>query len=165
MTFLFRRPTSRARSPLAQGMLAAAVLTVPIGLGLFAWRALWVNTASETAVAQASVVIGTFVTLYNLFLGGFAGLAGFVATSRAAPAAKVFGLTLILEVVGVDLLRIWDSTMDLFADATTGLTYFKLNDDVHDFFLYFLVNVVAATTGIVVACSRPRRRPSGSQTA
>ena len=84
-----------------------------------------------------SVVIGTFITLYGLFIGGFGVLVAFIAkrgrkkeSLEILEILKVMAIALLVEATGLDLWRILNSTGDLFTAATSELSYHVLNDTV-----------------------------------
>lgn len=106
--------------------------------------------------SDPSVVIGTFITLYGLFLGGFAALAGFVVKEGNKKGGRfVFwraaAITFLAVAAVTDLLRVRDATSDLSTASTYGLTYRALKDDIIDFQIYFFLNIAVIIFGIVVA--------------
>jgi hypothetical protein len=58
----------------------------------------------------------------------------------------------LIEVAALDLVQALNSTDDLYAAATTGLNSYQLNDDVHDFRVYFCLNLGVALVAVLVAC-------------
>jgi hypothetical protein len=135
---------------------------------LVLFKHVWPNSASTHEAPAASVVIGTFITLYGLFIGGFGGLAGFVAKRGAAKGCleirRVMAVTFLIAGTLLDLLRVLDSAGDLFTAATSGLSYRALNDIVHDFQIYFAINVFVAAFSIWVACQLAEIRSRAAQT-
>jgi hypothetical protein len=59
---------------------------------------------------------------------------------------------LLIEGTGLDLFQVLNSIGDLYATVTTGLTSQKLNDDAHDFLVYFSLNLGVAAVAVLVAC-------------
>src|SRR5262249_49996095 len=116
--------------------------------------------ATAASVPGASIVIGTFITLYGLFLGGFGVLASFVGKkgvmkARSLEILRVAAIGVLVAGAFVDLWRVIDSTNDLFTAATSGLNYSHLHDDVIDFQIYFGINVVVVAFSIWAACWLP----------
>ncbi len=145
--------------PAWHGLALAAAITAVVAVALIVLGDVWPNHAPRTRVTDASVMIGTFITIYTAFIAGFGVLVGFVA-GRNPKWLAATAIALIVVGTAVDLWRVIDSTGDLYRASTTGLTYHQLNDDVHDFKAYFCANVlvVAAAVGVAVAC-RPRATP------
>ncbi|MEP7179992.1 MAG: hypothetical protein ABI775_12950 [Pseudonocardiales bacterium] len=109
-------------------------------------------------MSDASTLIGTLITLYALFLGGFTGLVGFVVKARASPPWKVVAVEFLIAGATLDLVRIWDATThDLFKAATRGLSPHEIRDDINDFNHFFLVNVVVVAFAVLAACLGPSR--------
>ena len=139
------------------GLLWDLVISLIVFCALWRWKTVWTNGASAKQVLpQASVMIGTFITLYTVFIGGFGALASFVTKARGHSIAQAIAVVLLIEVAALDLFQVLNSTNDLYATVTTGLTSYQLNDDVHDFRVYFSLNLVVATVAVLVACL-PRR--------
>jgi hypothetical protein len=141
-----------------RGLVMATTITVVVVVAVLLWKKLWVNPAPRNHVSDASIVIGTFITLYGLFIGGFGVLTGLVTSAKTPHVPKIVAIILLVEAAGLDLFQVLSSTTDLFAAATTGLTFYELNDDVHDFLAYFLINTFVASAAVVVAAVGPRYR-------
>jgi len=113
-------------------------------------------------MSDPSVVIGTFITLYTVFIGGFGVLAGFLVKRGQAEGwlevLRVMAIALLVAATGLDLWRVLNSTGDLFTTATSGLSYRTLNDTVYDFKVYFVINVSVVAVSIGVASWLARRR-------
>ena len=145
---------------LVMGLGAAVAVGIVTGCLVVLWTALWTNRGSNTRVPDPSVVIGTIITLYVLFIGGFGSLVGFITGRRVGLFLKTMAIALMVSAAMLDLWRVEDSTGDLYKAATNGLSYRQLGDDVHDFKQYFLVNVFVVTFAIAVACWRASPRQS-----
>jgi hypothetical protein len=140
------------------------VISVIVFCALWRWKAAWTNGASAKQVLpQANVMIGTFITVYTVFIGGFGALASFVAKARGHSVAQAIAVVLLIEVATLDLFQVLNSTNDLYATATTGLTSYQLNDDVHDFRVYFSLNLAVAAVAVWVACLPRRDTPPADQ--
>jgi hypothetical protein len=146
------------------GLAAAGAVAVVTAGVLVLWTGLWTNRASGTKVPDPSVVIGTFITLYVLFLGAFGTLVGFITGRSVSMGFKTMAIALIVLAALTDLWRVEDSTGDLYRAATNGLSYRQLSDDVHDFKQYFFVNAFVVAAAIAVACwpGSLRPRPAGT---
>jgi H+/Cl- antiporter ClcA len=111
------------------------------------------NKASPTAIAKdASTLIGMFITLYALFLGGLAALVPFVTKEDKPRFWKTLAICLLIGACFLDLSRILDSTDDLYKSGIVGLTDYQVQDNVDDFRYYFIVNVAVIAVAILVAC-------------
>jgi hypothetical protein len=65
------------------GLGWAAVISLIAVCAVWRYKTVWTNGASTKQVlSQASVMIGTFITLYTVFIGGFGALAAFVTKAR-----------------------------------------------------------------------------------
>jgi len=116
------------------------------------------NGAPQAPARDASTLIGTLITLYALFLGGFTGLVGFVVKAKASPPWKVVAVEFLIAGATLDLIRIWDSTThDLFKAATHGLNPHEIRDDINDFNHFFVVNVIVVAFAVLAACLGPSR--------
>ncbi len=142
-----------------QGIILAVVLAVLATIAIVEWKFSWTNPAPLNKVSDPSVVIGTFITLYGLFIGAFGVLVGFVARKSQCTdrlqALRVAAIALLAGAALMDLFRVLDSTNDLFIAATAGLSYRALADTVHDYKIYFFVNVLIAMFSTAVACMLP----------
>jgi hypothetical protein len=135
-------------------------------LYLLKWSSQHNNDSSKTTIAaDASTLIGMFITLYALFLGGFAALAPFVTKGDTPRFWKILAVELLIGASLLDLWRILDSTAnDLYTSGIVGLTNYQVRDNVDDFTHYFSVNVAVIAFAIVVSClsspglSTPRER-------
>ena len=133
--------------------IAVTVLATVALILLRKWPA---NTAPDHPLSDASALIGTLITLYALFLGGFTGLVGFVVKARASPPWKVVAVEFLIAAAILDLVRIWDATThDLFKAATVGLSPHEIRDDINDFNHFFFVNVIVVAFAVLAACLRP----------
>jgi hypothetical protein len=122
------------------------------------------NHSSTIKIAQdAGTLVGTFITLYTLFLGGFAGLAGIVVTGGARPRAKTVAVVLIIAATLVDFWRIVDATGDLFTSSNRGLTAHDVRDIANDFRIFFVINAAVVVFGILVACLKKPAEASDSE--
>jgi hypothetical protein len=110
-----------------------------------------VNKAPSSLSPDASVLIGTFVSLYGLFIAGFGVLATFVSSRRRYQRLRFIAVAFLIEASAMDLYCVWSSTDDLYGDIVGGLTQKQLFDDVHDFWIYFTVNAVVSAFIITVA--------------
>ena len=116
--------------------------------------------AHPRIVPDPSVVIGTFVTLYGLFIGGFGVLITFVAKKsnkkkRLLEALKAAAIVLLAAAALFDVWRVWDASNDLYKAATHGFSYPALRDDVKDFRIYLILNLIVVIFGIFVAALLP----------
>jgi hypothetical protein len=146
-----RRPDSQVTSGavwalLVSGCVAAVVIWLKFS---------WVNHGLKLPGPDGSVLMSTFITLYGLFLGGFGVLGGFIRKASHLQ-IKVMAITFLVEATVLDLLRVLNSTQDLY-DTTVGkLTFFQLHDDMHDFLIYFSLNVAVSAFALVAAVWPPR---------
>jgi hypothetical protein len=141
-----------------KGLLLAFAVAVVTAIVVVLLKFEWASSAPTNKVSDPSVVIGTFITLYGLFIGAFGVLVGFVVKKRGTDLLEVLRVAAIALLAGaalMDLLRVLDSTNDLYTAATSGLSYRALADTVRDFKIYFFVNMLVATFSIVVACVLP----------
>jgi hypothetical protein len=149
----------RAHKTTKKGLLLAFIVAAITTVVVVLLKLEWTSSAPTNRVSDPSVVIGTFITLYGLFIGAFGVLIGFVVKkSRGTDFREVLRVAAIALLAGaalVDLLRVLDSTNDLFTAATYGLSYRALADTVRDFKIYFFVNMLVVTFSIVVACLLP----------
>ena len=146
---------SRTDRPWRNALCVIALATALVTGILLAWKYLWTNQARSDQLSDpsgASVVVGTFITLYSLFLAGFSGLAGFVNRKRVKMFWAIVAIAFLIEAAAVDLWRVLDSTGDLYSAATKGLSRRQLNDDAHDFKAYFALNVLVVAFVLAVAC-------------
>lgn len=117
--------------------------------------------ASARIVPDPSAVIGTFVTLYGLLIGGFGVLAGFLVAKnvkgkpRPWEALKSSALTLLAAAAIADLILVLYAANDLFTAATHGMSYPALHDNVIDFQIYFSLNLLVGGFSIVVSSLLP----------
>jgi hypothetical protein len=141
------------------GLLIAVGFAVVSAIVVVVLKVEWTSSAPTNKVSDPSVVIGTFITLYGLFIGAFGVLVGFVANkghgTDLMEVLRVAAIALLAGGALMDLLRVLDSTNDLFTAATSGLSYRALADTVRDFRIYFFVNMLVATFGIAVASLLP----------
>jgi uncharacterized membrane protein YedE/YeeE len=141
-----------------RGILGALVVAGLIGLAVWSWKPRY--PASARIVPDPSALIGTFVTLYGLFIGAFGALVGFLATKstekRMLEAFRYSAITFLAVATIVDFARVWDASNDLFRAATHGLSYSGLHDDVVDFQIYFGLNLAVGVFGLVVLSLLPR---------
>jgi hypothetical protein len=145
--------------------VAATVIALIIGVAYWQFRkwSLGHNHESMTTVApDASTLISMFITLYALFLGGFAGLVGFVVkeTSRRFLFWKILAVELLIGAALVDLWRVLDSTQDLYRSGVGGLTAYQARDDVDGFAWFFYVNIAVVAFAIATACMPSQSTPS-----
>ena len=106
-----------------KGSLWALGVSIAVAGLALAWKFLWTNPAPPGRVADPSIVISTFITLYGLFLAGFGVLAGFViAKEKAREVLKTIAIIFLIEAAIMDLWRVSDSTNDLYQAATSGLS-------------------------------------------
>src|SRR5262249_52293276 len=111
-------------------------------------------------VSDPSVVVGTFVTLYGLFIGGFGVLITFIAKKsnpdgRLLDALKAAAVVLLAAAALFDVWRVWDASNDLYKAATHAFSYPALRDDVKDFRIYLILNLIVVIFGIFVATLLP----------
>ena len=140
--------TSRA----ARSGIVWTVVTSLLVAGCVAWaRYGWTNHAPKTRGPDGSVLIGTFITLYGLFLGGFGVLAGF-ASKISHVTLRVMALAFIGEASILDLFRVLNSTEDLYSTTVRKLTFFQLHDNMHDFLIYFIVNLAVSAFALLTVC-------------
>ena len=159
-----RMPWARSSDPdIWIGLVWAVVISL-IGYGATSlWRASWTNTASDQQVLpQASVMIGTFIPLYTVFIGGFGALAQFVTRAKGHGVVQAIAVIVLIEGTGLDLFQVLNSIGDLYATVTTGLTSYHLNDDAHDFLVYFSLNLGVAAVAVLVACLPDRDAGTGT---
>lgn len=120
--------------------------------GLIAWaRYGWTNNGLQRPGPDGSVLIGTFITLYGLFLGGFGVLAGF-ASKISSIKLRVIAVFLIIGASLLDLVRVLNSTEDLYRTTIRKLTFYQLHDNMHDFIIYFVVNVAVSVFALAATC-------------
>lgn len=141
-----------------RGISAALVVAGLIGLAVWSWKPRY--PASVRIIPDPSALIGTFVTLYGLFIGAFGVLVGFLATKstekRPLEAFRYSAITFLAVATILDLFRVWDASNDLFRAATHGLSYSALHDDVIDFQIYFGLNLAVGVFGLVALSLLPR---------
>lgn len=161
-----RAPSKRTlgflKSSAFKGIAMAFAVAVLAGLLVWLFKARLAHPAvihpvPRQRTSDPSVVIGTFITLYGLFLGGFGALTGFVVKEGNKKGGRfVFwraaAITLLALAAVTDLLRVRDATGDLSTAATYGLSHGALKDDISDFQIYFFLNIAVIIFGIVVAC-------------
>lgn len=115
-----------------KGLLLAIEVAAVTAIVVVLLKYNWTSSASANQVSDPSIVIGTFITLYGLFIGAFGVLVGFVVKKkRGADVLEVLRVAAIAFLAGasiLDLLRVLDSTNDLFMAATSGLSYRALAD-------------------------------------
>ena len=142
-----------------KGLLLAIVIAGVTAIVVVLLKYNWTSSAPTNQVSDPSIVIGTFITLYGLFIGAFGVLVGFVVKKKRGTdfleVLRVAAIALLAGASILDLLRVLDSTNDLFTAATSGLSYRALADTVRDFKIYFFVNMAVAAFSIVVACLLP----------
>jgi hypothetical protein len=139
----------------------AVAAIVGVAYWLFRKYALHQDSSWKTQVVpDASTLVSMFITLYALFLGGFAGLVGFVIkeSPRRYRFWKVLAVWLLFGATLVDLWRILDATGDLYRSGIDGLKENQVRDDIADFTWFFFVNVAVIAFAIATACL-PSRRP------
>jgi DNA-binding CsgD family transcriptional regulator len=131
-----------------------AIVAAACGLWAGLLTSLWPNPASTTKLAlDPSVVLNNFITVYVLFLTGFGVLAGLLTAKKDAREIwKPVAIVLLIGAAGVDLWRVLDATHDLFNAATSGLSRHNLNDTVHDFVIYFVINVFVVGFAVLAVC-------------
>jgi len=152
--------------PASRGIVGAAGIIALAALLVWLFKPSPAHPASTypaSTTSDPSVVIGTFITLYGLFLAGFGALASFVVKEGNKKkgrfvALRAAAITFLVAATLTDLLRVRDATSDLSTAATYGLSHQALNDDIIDFQIYFFLNIAVIIFGIVVACL-----PSGEQ--
>ena len=143
--------------PTVATVLIASI--VAIAYGRFRGWSLHHNSSSQETIApDASTLISMFITLYALFLGGFAGLAGFVVkeTSPRFLSWTIFAVELLIGATLVDLWRILDSMRDLYTSGIQGLSAYSVRDDIDGFTWFFFMNALVVAFAIVTACLRSR---------
>src|SRR5664279_6616756 len=148
----------RSRWTWLQGRLWPTVTAIVIAgvvwfvLDRLRWLSQANNKASTTAIAaDASTLIGMFITLYALFLGGLAALVPFVTKEDKPRFGKILAIWLLIGACFLDLWRILDSTDDLYKSGIVGLTDYQVRDNVDDFTHYFIVNVAVIALAILVS--------------
>jgi xanthine/uracil permease len=140
-------------------LLAFAVALLVAGCVLFVklvlFKHVWQNLASKQRISDPSVVIGTFITLYGLFIAVFGIVIGIVTKRRCEKERweilRVAAIALLAMALLMDLWRVLDSTTDLFTSATSGLSYRALKDDIKDFEIYFFINVAVVIFNIAAS--------------
>src|SRR5215467_7735306 len=134
---------------------AAVAVACVLWAGLL--KAFWPNSASTATHAPgSSVVLSNFITVYVLFLTGFGVLAGLLTGKKHAREIwKPVAIFYLIGAAGVDLWRVLDATHDLYNAATSGLSSHSLNDDVHDFIIYFVINVFVVGFAVMAVCLPP----------
>jgi heme/copper-type cytochrome/quinol oxidase subunit 2 len=158
----------KSLSPRRRGILIALGVVVLVGIAVWLFKPRLPHLASTHKISDSSTVIGTFITLYVFFIGGFGVLVSFVAKKRDKKATKkrdkkndrleiasTVTITLLVAAAVMDLWRVLDSTGDLFKAATSGLSYRALQDDTNDFRIYFGINVVVVIFSIGIAIFLP----------
>jgi hypothetical protein len=108
------------------------------------------NTAKGTA-PDASVLIGTFITLYTAFIAGFLALANFVATKKRHLRLRFIAVWFLIAATAADLWRVINAANDLYRNLVGPHKKHDLLDDLHDFWIYFVLNVVIAAFVVIVA--------------
>jgi hypothetical protein len=141
-----------------RGICGAVIVAALIGLAVWFWKPHY--PASSRIRSDPSALIGTFVTLYGLFIGGFGLLVGFLTTKkhtqrRFLETARYSAVTFLAVATFVDLVRVWDASNDLFKAVTHGLGYPALHDDVIDFQIYFGLNLAVGVFSLVVISLLP----------
>jgi urease gamma subunit len=153
-----RSAPSPAQSGVTRQDKVAVVAGIAIvcvgGVGLYVWGRLWQNDAPKTAAADAGILISTFITIYTVFIAGFATLANFVL-KRGPRTWRIVAVEFMIVASIVNLARVGNSINDLYDAGVHGLTAFQVKDDAHDFFRYFFMNVVVVAFAVAVACWLP----------
>jgi hypothetical protein len=144
--------------PAAKGWIWVVVVSLAVVAAVFWSKYSWTNGGLKEKGPDGSILIGTFITLYTLFLGSFGGLTNFVRKSPHT-ALRVSALAFMVEMAALDLYRVLNSTEDLYKTTIRTLTFFQLHDNMHDFMLYFILNLGVCAFVVMVACLPPRLPP------
>jgi hypothetical protein len=149
-----------ARCGICWGVVGSIVaIAAALAFKLWVFEDFFPNLGSTRKAPTASTVIGTFVTLYALFIGGFGGFAAFVVKRGDAVGSleirRVMAVVLLVFVTFLDLWRVLNSAGDL---STPALSYRSLQDIHRDFQIYFFINVVIAAFSIWVASDLAEKR-------
>jgi dipeptide/tripeptide permease len=100
---------------------------------------------------DASVLSGTFITLYTAFIAGFLALADFVSTRKRHLKLRFIAIWFLAAATGLDLWRVINAADDIYEILVCRHTRADLLDDLHDFWIYFVLNVVIAAFVVIVA--------------
>jgi hypothetical protein len=82
-----------------KGLLLAIVVAVVTAIVVVLLKYNWTSSAPTNQVSDPSIVIGTFITLYGLFIGAFGVLVGFIVKKKRG--------TDFLEVLRVAAIASW----------------------------------------------------------
>jgi hypothetical protein len=134
-------------------------ITIVVVIVIFVYKTTWHNSADTAKSDKGEVMVATFISLYAAFIAGFGILVGFVSNSKGTGVAwKVVAIILLIETTGLDLYRVLNGSYDLYDATAGGLSYYQLNDDVHDFAIYFFVNVGVVAVALLAACLPQREK-------
>ena len=142
-----------------KGFLVAAALVGATAAGVWFGKPHIRYPLHPKIVPDPSAVIGTFVTIYGLFIGAFGVLAGFLVTKSSMKnwrlALKACALTLLFATTVADLVLVLYASNDLFKGAKHQFSYPALNDDVLDFQIYFVLNLLVGVVSIAAISLLP----------
>jgi hypothetical protein len=141
------------------GLGLACTVTILTAIVVVLLKSGWSSSAPANKVSDPSVVIGTFTTLYGLFIAAFGVLVGFLAKkgrhTGCREVLRVAAIALLAGATILDLFRVVDATNDLLTAATSGMSYRDLAGTVFSFKIYFSVNMLVVAFSIAVACLLP----------
>jgi hypothetical protein len=115
---------------------------------------LWIISPTNKApgyASDASVLIATFITLYSAFIAGFLVLASFVISRKRHLRLRFIAVWFLVVATGVDLWRVLDAANGIYDNLVGSYTRHDLLDDLHDFYVYFVLNIIISAFVIAVA--------------
>jgi hypothetical protein len=134
-------------------LLTLAITGVVLGIKFILDRTNEATAADAKVLIRpdASVLSGTFITLYTAFIAGFLALANFVATKKRHLKLRFIAVWFLVAATGVDLWRVINAANDIYETLVGRHTRADLLDDLHDFWIYVILNVVIAAFVVIVA--------------
>jgi hypothetical protein len=113
---------------------------------------------SHAICPDATTLIGTLIVVYTFFIAAYGALVPALIGRKCNPLLKIAALSLMIATAGLDLVRVWNSTVDLHDTTLRYLTKGDVNDAATEFTVYLAVNVGVLIFAFVVLCFPERRK-------
>jgi hypothetical protein len=142
----------KSKTERTAGLRWSVLLTLAIAGVVWGIHYIYRQTNEATGDApDASVLIATFITLYSAFIAGFLVLASFVVSRKRHLRLRFIAVWFLVAATAVDLWRVLNAANDLYHNLVGSHTKHALLDYLHDFRIYFVLNIFITAFVIVVA--------------
>ena len=112
----------------------------------------------NTMCPDATTLIGTLIVVYTFFIAAYGALVPALIGRNCNRWLKIPALLFMIAAAGLDLVRVWNSTVDLHDTTLRYLTQADVNDAATEFTWYLAVNVGVLIFAFVAVCFPERRK-------